>query len=382
MEQRRNSDARYFPNHQPPVIQQQQPQYNTHSYYAPSGDQAQQHQMYQPQAHNQLQQNMSNSGQNIDGPTFTRERSSSNRNLPDTSRLQAHQPRRASDEVAGSSSHRISSRLSPAASRRSISVMNVGGGANGEPGHVSNLVMMRTSPRLSQANINKIRRDSNQQPQQSPTVGSPGPGSASQSHYGRNQYSSASQHHSSSASSPPTRGGSDSQPPAGMVGITCTPSGRRSSVVGAQSMAGLRSQKNSQSDATDHESPLNTSRRSQSSTPQKLAESRRTQQQQQGSQQPTPQGSNPGSRRNSSERTPQLQRKGSFAATTFRKFKRTMSLTKGPDPDQPGGSGQESRKSSSSSAESIPEQQVDMDLGATRTVKPGSGKLDTGEGVI
>lgn len=92
-----------------------------------------------------------------------RERSSSIRNLPDTNMSQV-QPRRASDEVATSSSHRLISRLSPAVSRRSISVMNVG------DGYGVNRASRSPASRLgSQANILKaiqMRRDSNQIQQQ------------------------------------------------------------------------------------------------------------------------------------------------------------------------------------------------------------------------
>ena len=108
---------------------------------------------------------ISNAGIN-DSPIVIpqRERSSSIRNLPDSSKSPM-QPRRASDEVATSSSQRLLSRLSPAASRRSISVMNVGDGFSG----ANRPNRSPSSRRGSQANILKTiqtRRDSGQIPQQ------------------------------------------------------------------------------------------------------------------------------------------------------------------------------------------------------------------------
>lgn len=337
---------------------------------------------------------------------FTRERSSSNRNLQDTSKLRGR-PRRASDEVATSSSQRPASRLSPASSRRSKSVMNVGDGF-GRPG----------SRLGSQSNILKIRRDSNQQPsttsgqvlnrtsqtQQPGTTGSP-----------------------LSSKYNPSPSGSTSQ----IVGVT--PAGRRSSLIGIQSMSGYRSQKNSQSDTTDpsqSESPLRSSSlaqhqqankaqttRSQVSAVQQSSllhsasssgdsgggptkhQGHRVSSQHRASivsatnnasqsqatnpfaqqvpqplqQQQPPSGQS--SRRGSSaggDHPTQLQRKGSFAMLTLRKLKRTMSLTKsGNDQDQTG-SNQGSRRTSSSSNNSASD--LDEDLGVTRRIAAHKGE--------
>lgn len=294
---------------------------------------------------------------------YTRERSSSNRNLPDANKLQI-QPRRASDEVAASSSHRMMARISPAASRRSISVMNVGDS------------FQRSASRLgSQTNIMKaqLRRDSNQFQQQKLASSNASP---------TNKYGPMASNVSRA---------SESQ----AIGVT--PSGRRSSLAGLQSMTGYRSQKNSQSDATDRDSPLNTSQKwsrevslvtsqQQQQThpqPQSLLagvgpdmtarQQHITRGQQQGGSSPNSAypscSSNSGSRRGSTaEQTPQLQRRGSFAMQTLRKLKRTMSLTKSGTSSQPG-SNQDSRRSSSSSNNStcVPSE----DLAVSRPIRSG-----------
>lgn len=334
-----------------------------------------------------------------------RERSASNRNLPDTSKFLQTQPRRASDEVASGSSHRLITRISPAASRRSISVMNVGVGS-------SSIRAARTDSQtnlLSRAQL--VRRDSlqqQQQPQQQSqrNLGSSGSPASKYS----SPVASVSREHSSTA-----------------TGVL--PSGRRSSLVGIQSMIGYRSQKNSQSDtAPETDSPSRRGSRGpyqqsvgatycptaaatavqQQSTygvstdpPPGSRQTRQSQSQPQSQpqqqSQPSPQqhtqsqassggertisqpvsasivragASDSGSTRRSSidqsgqaqqPHPPALQRKGSFALQTLRKLKRTMSLTKGNDSNP--SSQQESRRSSSSSNYST---EVPEDLGVAR----------------
>lgn len=334
---------------------------------------------------------------------FARERSASNRNLPDTNRLQAQQ-RRASDEIAGGASQRSGIRLSPAASRRSISVMNVG------DGHLA--LLSRPSSRLgSQGSIMRARRDSSQL-----ILGS----SPNRSH------NSISQQKQLSDSQTKLAGQADS-PPVGM-----TPAGRRSSLVGIQTMIGYKTPKNSQSDSTEQQNnPGNKSavstqalqmRSTQTGAPKvsSLTGAASEQQQQQqvkihptnphhhrgsisGTLQPatsgaaaantqatfsaeygTSTGSNSGtnSRRNSGDQRhpPMLQRKDSFAMMTLRKLKRTMSLTKGSDhaDGQSGSGGQRSRRSSDSSASSTGSHKgdsIETDLGVTRRVLAHTSEL-------
>lgn len=328
---------------------------------------------------------------NADNQSFTRERSSSNRNLPSVdlnNKLKA-QPRRASDEVATSTSYRLSARVSPAPSRRSISVLNVGNGDNSSrpsSRRGSQILMLK----------NQLRRDSNQQQlqqqQQQQQVGSP-----------KSKFSS------------PIASGTVSRNEQASFAIGTTPSGRRSSLIGIQSMTGYWSQKNSQSDAahsTDQDSP------SRQSGPMHKAPSRqsnlmssgqttpsRSQQQQQSQQQralavggigspqqvsqstsvpppapPTAEGSGSNSRRGSTsaqglDHPPGalLQRKGSFAYMTFRKLKRTMSLNKGTNEDKDQQSGRESRKSSTSSGVSH-EDNIGEDEGITRRITAHKGE--------
>lgn len=255
---------------------------------------------------------------------------------------QSRQPRRASDEVAGSSSHRLSTRISPATSRRSISVINVGPSCGDGQQHA---LLARPSSRLgSQSSILKQRRDSSKRHSGSAGTGSPNSG----------RYAS----------------------PNGSVmrindqiqqGISVTPTGRRSSLVGIQSMRGYRSQKNSHSGSTtDQDSPMragSTSQRAMSTTctaamqhvvnlngtrddvKQPQRESLTT-----SSHSSSPVPSANCSRRGSSERPnmQHLQRKDSFAMKTLRKLRRTISLNKN-DQQQP--SNEQSRRSSSSSHE-------------------------------
>lgn len=311
------------------------------------------------------------------GQHYARERSASNRNLPDTSKLQV-QPRRASDEMTTSSSHRLMTRISPASSRRSISVMNVGDGfqrsrQGSQSGTLAKVAQMR---RDSQVQLQQMQH---QKQQQQMVHGPTGSGGASPTI----KYNT------------PTSGSSrasDSQTP--VMGMT--PSGRRSSLIGIQSMTGYRSQKNSQSDATDHESPLNSiagQKRSRESSlvasqQQIMLDQKQQQQQvqvdnkqQHSSRQQPGSGTNSGhpscssqsgSRRGSSTTTDpamaQLQRRGSFAMQTLRKLKRTMSLTKGGQ-DSQSGSNQDSRRSSSSSNNSNSEAAEDLAL--SRSTKPG-----------
>ena len=300
---------------------------------------------------------------------YPRERSASNRNLPEAHKLSLAQPRRASDEVAASSSHRLVTRTSPATSRRSISVMNVmpGGGGEGSPAGLN-----RLPSRLgSQTNIMKIRRESGQfQHQRS------GSTSGSPSKYGSPK-------------------GSVSRAPSDLTTTTpslvgTTPSGRRSSLAGIQSMSGMRSQKSSQSDATDHESPHNVRRSRESSlvsqqaaglAAAQMADRKPVQRVQQQQHPPELAGSSPatthqscssnaGSRRgSSSEQPPRLERKGSLAHT-LRKLKRTMSLNKGAG--SPTGSNQDSRRSSLSSSHSASE--LGEDVAVARPVKSGECK--------
>lgn len=297
-----------------------------------------------------------------DSPTlglFARERSSSNRNLPDASKLRV-QPRRASDEVAGSSSHRLSAKVSPAASRRSISVMNVYG--DNQLGLLS-----RPGSRLgSQSNVlrGQPRKNSSSQLAQQPAC-STSPG-----------------------------GDPQHQTPVGT-----TASGRRSSLVGIKSMAGYRSQKSSQSDATDQDSPRSSvQRRSQPCTPQQsrlmgpscmhqpLAASEsdsitKSAQKSRGSTSVTTPptgnaspnfgGSRPDSRRGSGEQASSIQRRGSLVATTLRKLKRTMSISKN---DQDIDGNQDGRRESESSYESV-SLNVQEDLAISRRVSARTGKL-------
>lgn len=301
--------------------------------------------------------------------SFARERSSSNRNLPDTAKLRG-QPRRASDEVAGSSSQRLMARISPAPSRRSISVMNVGDNftrSSSKLGSASNLIKQA-----------QMRRDSIQHQQQQQQQAYP-PVSATA------KYPQQSDHESPSRS---PRKNVDSTGGSPQYGIT--PSGRRSSLVGIQSMTGYRSQKNSHSatsDTSDHSrSPVKSGtsssaslaqKRSQPVTPQQsnlvsgAGESKVQRAQQHRGSIVSVSPSQGGSRRGSNEQFPvQLQRKGSFAMLTLRKLKRTMSLTKGNDKDQPG-SNQDSRQSSFSSGESSTE--LAEDLGITRRIVAHTG---------
>lgn len=306
------------------------------------------------------------------GSHHYRERSSSNRNLQDASKLQI-QPRRASDEVATSSSYRLVTRLSPGASRRSISVMNVG------DGFVVGSNRLPSSRLGSQASILKTRRDSSQFQLQLLQRQRDHSNSGSPTKYGEGSPNTSSISRIS-----------DSQATIGL-----TPSGRRSSLAGIQSLTGYRSQKNSQSDATEHDSPLNTIKRPREhnvatqqqqlptgndiSLPRPSA-IHQTQQEKQCQRQvnsgPTSTrpscSSNSNSRRGSSEQqTPnRLQRRGSFATQTLRKLKRTLSLNKGNGGSQ-SGSNQESRRSSSSSDRSVSE--LGEDLAVTRTTK-SSGK--------
>lgn len=302
---------------------------------------------------------------------FARERSSSNRNLPDANRLQA-QPRRASDELAGSSSQRLSSRLSPAASRRSISVMNVGGD-NHSP------LLSRPSSRLgSQSSVVK-RRDSASFQQQSAGTGS-SPLKSYLAQQTRQTLSGV------------TSG--DGQP--APVGVT--PSGRRSSLAGIQTMIGYKTPKSSQSDSREEPlvggGALQHSKRAGQKLSNPLgatgeqANTKTPPQKQRGSiagatcQSAADAGtsgglcSGSGSRRSSSEMQtpPALQRKGSFAMMTLRKLKRTMSLNKQAGEQvegQSGSGGQRSRRSSQSSGSSLgsnaPET-AETDLGVTRRV--------------
>lgn len=297
---------------------------------------------------------------------FVRERSSSNRNLPDTSKIRGTtQPRRASDEVAGSSSQRLMARISPAPSRRSISVMNVGDNyvrSSSKLGSASNLIKQA-----------QMRRDSMQQQQQqahqSPASGSP------VTKYSQQSDDSPSRSRMAIDSSQAGTGGT------AQVGIT--PSGRRSSLVGIQSMTGYRSQKNSHSatsDASDHSrSPVKSGASSSASLAQKRSQPVTPQQsnladpviklgpkaQQHRASIVSVSPSQSSSRRGSTEQHPPLQRKGSFALLTLRKLKRTMSLTKGSDQEQ-SGSNQDSRQSSFSSSESSTN--LAEDLGITRRI--------------
>lgn len=286
---------------------------------------------------------------------YYRERSSSNRNLPDSNKLQV-QPRRASDEVAAS--HHLMTRMSPASSRRSISVINVGDGQSG--------LLNRQTRFSSQSGSLKsqLRRDSTSQQMQmaKKAATSESPKST--------KYASPS--------------GSVSRTSEALVCTTA--SGRRSSLVGVQSMVGYRSQKNSQSDATDHESPLNSvaQNRTREPTPAQqkpvgltassgfVEQSRTTVQQRRpsGSVSTHPSSSsNAGSRRGSSEQAPQLQRKGSFAMQTLRKLKRTMSLNKGNESSSQAGSAHESRRTSSSSSYSASD--VTEDLAVSKRSSTG-----------
>lgn len=302
---------------------------------------------------------------------FVRERSSSNRNLPDTNRLQAQQ-RRASDELAGSSSQRLSSRLSPAASRRSISVMNVGDG-----GHVP--LLSRPSSRLgSQGSIMKARRDSTQLQSTSPLR-----------NYNAGQLQQKQPSDSSKADAP----------------IGAIPTSGRSSLAEISQVMSYNTPKNSQSDSTELY-PTSTGisggalqKRSQAATPKSSNPSMSATEKlnapkirpqsrgsisgpsqatggvsQQAGADYNPVGtySGSGSRRNSGQQTPPvLQRKGSFAMMTLRKLKRTMSLTKGSEQSEGGSGGPHSRRSSGESVNSTGSYVTDLietDLGVTRRV--------------
>lgn len=332
----------------------------------------------------QIQQSMMHQDSNASmsmGPTitqFVRERSSSNRNLPDSNRLQAQQ-RRASDEIAGSSSQRLSSRLSPAASRRSISVMNVGDG-----GHMP--LLSRPSSRLgSQGSIMKVRRDSTQLQSMSPIRG-----------YNAGQLQQKQ----------PTDGSKIEAP------ASALPSSGRSSLAGI-SQVSYNTPKNSQSEPTEpHPASTGIStgtlqKRSQAAAPkssnptmsgneQLNAPKIRPQsrgsvsgpsQATGGASQPAGIDYNPvgtysgsGSRRNSGQQTPPvLQRKGSFAMMTLRKLKRTMSLNKGSEQSEGGSGGPHSRRSSNESVDSTGSYGTDLietDLGVTRRVLAHTSKLN------
>lgn len=331
-----------------------------------------------------------------------RERSASNRNLPDTGKFLQAQPRRASDEVASGSSHRLMTRLSPAASRRSISVINVGPGSGSLK---ANAARVDSQTNLLKAQL--ARRDSSHQQQQQ-----------QQHHQQQYQRTSTLGSTGSPASKYSSPAGSVSrEQSSSTAGVGILPSGRRASLVGMQSMVGYRSQKSSQSDtAPETDSPIRRSTREQhqqqvgssssqpaSSTPSTAAQpasytlsaepglrsSRQTASYQQQSQpqqqqpltgysgsertssQPVAASGSGGAvescRRGSTDQSGQhppasLQRKGSFALQTLRKLKRTMSLTKGNDSNA--SSQQESRRSSSSSDHSTSE--IPEDLGVAR----------------
>jgi len=281
---------------------------------------------------------------------FAAEPSLSDRNLPESSKLRT-KPRRASDEVAGSSSQKLSARVSPAASRRSISVMNVGD---------EQTILRRSSQTPgSQSNLLKaqLRRDS----------------------------ASQTQGNGSFASKPsPASGGVSRQVVDGQA-FGVTPSGRRSSLAGIHSMSGYRSQKNSQSDTADQDSPMGSTtglRRSQQVTPQHSTllsgtnESAKYRAQQRASvvsvTPPQVGAEAGGSRRGSTDQQPQLQRKGSFAMA-LRKLKRTMSLTK--SSDQEAFSNLSSRRTSSNSTLSSSE--LPEDLGVTPRIAAHTGKRES-----
>lgn len=271
------------------------------------------------------------------GEVFVRERSASNRNLPDTSLLRT-QPRRASDEVAASSSHRLSTRVSPAASRRSISVMNVG---DSQPNYV------RPSSRVGSIMKGQSSRESaaNQSVSGSPVT----------------KYS------------PPMNVGSTRS--SEVQTETYTPSGRRSSLKGVQSMVGYRSQKNSQSDASDREQQTQVQQQQhhQQSTNQRTGPNMSSSSASKTSELSTPVKSSSRRGSNSDQQQPgPLQRKGSFAMLTFRKLKRTMSLTK--DSEDASGAGQNNMKGSHSSSEES-ELNLGEDVGVTRRIASRSGKL-------
>lgn len=304
---------------------------------------------------------------------FARERSSSNRNLPEISTLRV-QPRRASDEAAGSSSQKLSARVSPATSRRSISVMNVHGDQAG--------LFSRPNSRLgSQSSILRAqsRKNSNSQlchQQAGPTNSSSCLDSTKTAvqKVGETQQQAATEY---------------------------TPSGRRSSIVGIQSMAGYRSQKNSHSDATDHDSTRNTVQRfSQPGTPKqsRLAQSvfsayHHQQPSETGASTKSAQhrasfatssgtaesaspicsasGSRAESRRGSTDQHG-LQRRGSLVSITLRKLRRTISMSKGDQEPCSISDGRASRRGSSSSYESI--SNIHEDLGVSRRVAARSGK--------
>lgn len=263
--------------------------------------------------------------------------------------------------MAGSSGQRLSAKVSPATSRRSISVMNVFDNQSG--------LFSRPSSRLgSQSNVLRVqsrKNSSNQLVQQQACQTSATTDSAGQQ---------------------------QSAP------VVFTAAGRRSSLVGMKSMAGYRSQKSSQSDATDQESPRSSGqRRSQPCTPQKsrlatsssasagqaqsepVPYSRSLQQSQSsavsaspttGNMSPRLTGSGPDSRRGSGEH-PSVQRRGSLVAITLRKLKRTMSISRN---DQDGDDGQDGRRQSESSHESV-SLSVQEDLAVSRRVSSRTGKL-------
>lgn len=327
---------------------------------------------------------------------YVRERSSSNINLPDTNKLQAQQ-RRASDEMASCSSQRLSSRLSPAASRRSISVMNVGDG-RGVP------LLSRPSSRLgSQGSIMKARRDSYQMQSASPIRGhntsaqQPRSLQSQQSGDGSkvsqvevaasssNRSSLSGIHQTSVGYKTPKYSQSDSaeQYPAATINPNNTPQKRSQAVAGGTKVSTPAAAAAAAASAGSDQLKAPTRIQGRGSICSALQATGGASQPPNavGECAPTGYYSGSGSRRNSSEQQtpPQLQRKGSFAMMTLRKLKRTMSLNKGSDQGdgQAGSGGQRSRRSSNSSASSngsYADESIGSDLGVTRRVLAHTSK--------